>query len=368
MRVLFLTTDAFGGHGGIALYNRDMAQALAELAYVSEVVVLVRNMPFAPGSISEKITFVAGAANGKLSYAHHALRCARRGRYDVIICGHANLLPLAALLSAWKRVPLVLLVYGIDVWKPVSALIRLALRRVSAIWSISKITRDWMNAWARLGESLYTILPNAIHLDHYAQGEKALDLLDRFDLHNKRVILTLCRLSSSERYKGVDELIELMPQLLSRSAQIRYVVAGAGDDIQRLQQKVAALNLEGYVKFSGFVSEERKADYFRLADVFAMPGRGEGFGFVFLEALACGIPCVGSSADGSREALRDGLLGLLADPNDQDSIRGAVLQALTQPKTIPEGIEYFAWPMFLQRLDSALRAAILDNPCAETIA
>ena len=52
------------------------------------------------------------------------------------------------------------------------------------------------------------------------------------------------------------------------------------------------------------IAEADKADYFRLADVFAMPGRGEGFGFVFLEALACGVPAVGSRLDGSREAQR----------------------------------------------------------------
>ena len=354
MRVLLLTTDAFGGHGGIALYNRDLAEAVAQLPDVTEVVVLVRNMPFAAGTIPAKITFVATAAAGKWSYVRVAFRYAVNGPFGLLICGHINLLPLAALIAMLKHAPLSLLVYGIDVWKPAGSLAQRALRRVNAVWSISEITRDRMNAWAKLAASRFSILPNAIHLDRYAPGPKAIDLQERFGLHDKKVILTLCRLSCSERYKGIDELIEAMPQLIAKVPELRYVVAGSGDDLPRLQQKVIGLNMQNHVIFAGFVSEDRKADFFRLADVFAMPGRGEGFGFVFLEALACGIPCVGSRVDGSREALRNGLLGLLADPDDRESIMRAVLQALTQSKAVPDGIQYFAWPNFLQRVDGAI--------------
>lgn len=356
MRVLLLTTDAFGGHGGIALYNRDLAEALAQLSYVTEVVVVVRNMPFEAGTIPAKVTFLSKSAEGKWSYVREALRCSQGGPFGLVICGHVNLLPLAALIATWKRALLSLLVYGIDVWKPAGSLTRRALRRVSAVWSISEITRDRMNTWAKLPDARFHILPNAIHLNRYGPGPKAADLLDRFSLRDKKVMLTLCRLSSSERYKGVDELIETLPQLVAEIPEIRYVVAGAGDDLPRLQEKVVALNLQSHVIFAGFVSEDRKADYFRLADVFAMPGNGEGFGFVFLEALACGIPCVGSRTDGSREALRQGLLGVLADPSNLDSIRQAVLRALAQPRVVPEGIGYFAWPQFFQRVDDAVRS------------
>jgi phosphatidyl-myo-inositol dimannoside synthase len=361
LRVLLLATDAFGGHGGIALYNRDLAEALSQLPYVTEVVVLVRNMPFEPGVIPEKVTFVPAAAHGKWSYVRSAARSMRSGRYGLVICGHINLLPLAVLASALVRAPLTLLVYGIDVWKPAGMVARLALQCVRSIWSISEVTRERMNDWAKLDDSRFQILPNAIHLDRYLPGPKAPDLLHRFNLHGKQVILTLCRLSASERYKGVDELIEAMPQLLAHLPELRYVIAGNGDDVPRLQRKVADMAMQERIIFAGLVDEDRKADYFRLADVFAMPGRGEGFGFVFLEALACGIPCVGSLVDGSREALRNGLLGQLVDPDDIESIRSAIVQALTQPKAVPEGINYFAWPMFVARTDAAARAATAET-------
>ena len=68
------------------------------------------------------------------------------------------------------------------------------------------------------------------------------------------------------------------------------------------------------VRFSGLRLRAEKADHYRLADVFVMPSRGEGFGFVLLEAMACGMPAVGSQIDGGREALRDGRSATLVDP------------------------------------------------------
>ena len=88
----------------------------------------------------------------------------------------------------------------------------------------------------------------------------------------------------------------------------------SGSDHGRLEAKAAALHVLDRVVFSGFVPEEQKADYYRLADAYVMPSRGEGFGIAFLEALACGLPVLGSKLDGGREALLDGALGLLVDP------------------------------------------------------
>jgi phosphatidyl-myo-inositol dimannoside synthase len=59
-----------------------------------------------------------------------------------------------------------------------------------------------------------------------------------------------------------------------------------------------------------------------------MPGRGEGFGIVYLEALACGVPVVASQVDGSQEAVREGALGILVDTNDAEDIKRGILEAL----------------------------------------
>jgi len=357
LRILILTTDAYGGHGGIALYNRDIAEALAEMPDVAEVTVIPRNMPLAPEPTPGKVHFLPGAAGSKVRYVRMALMQARKN-YDLVICGHINLLPLAVPLSACVRAPLALMVYGIDVWQPPNARARHWLKKVDAVWSISAITRDRMNAWAKLADSKYVLLPNAIHLERYGPGDKRPDLLERYQLEGSKLIMTLARLPGVERYKGVDEVLEVMPALLEKEPTLKYLVAGDGDDRPRLEAKARSLGLTDRVIFAGMVKESDKADLFRLADAFVMPGRGEGFGFVFLEALACGVPAVGSKIDGSREALRDGLLGELVDPADPASIKKGILDALAKPKGIPEGLAYFAWPAFSRRVADAVHGLL----------
>ncbi len=357
MRVLLLTTDAYGGHGGIALYNRDIADALAEMAEISEVVVVPRTLPLVPEGIPSKVRFHGEAAGGKWRYVRTALRCALSS-FDLVICGHVNLLPLAGVVRAKLRCPLVLMVYGVDVWTRMHRSTRYWLRRVHAVWSISRITRERMNAWAQLPEDRYQLLPNAIHLDRYGVRPKSPALLARYGLQGRKVILTVARLPGAERYKGVDELLEILPELIAVHPNLSYVIAGDGDDRQRLTAKAYDLGLEQHVVFTGFVAEHEKADHYRLADVFAMPGRGEGFGFVFLEALACGVPAVGSLIDGSREALLDGALGELVDPLDRASIRAGILRALDKPIAVPDGLSHYAWPGFHARLRAALDSVL----------
>ena len=254
------------------------------------------------------------------------------------------------------RAPLALLVYGIDVWDAPSAWVRHCMEAVDAVWSISAITRDRMSVWAGLADSKFALLPNAIHLDRYGVAEKRHDLVVRHGLEGRKVILTLARLPSFERYKGIDEVLDVLPSLLEIEPTLVYLIAGRGDDQTRLEAKSQALGLQANVVFAGFVEEADKADYFRLADAFVMPGRGEGFGFVFLEALACGVPAVGSRLDGSREALLEGELGELVDPADPVSVREGILRALAKPKNIPAGLAYFAWPRFRERIAAAVHS------------
>lgn len=356
-RILLLTTDAYGGYGGIALYNRDMAAALAEIPEVEEIVVIPRNLPLPCEPIPEKVRFLSQAAGSKARYLRIALREARRD-FDLIVCGHINLLPLAVLLNAYVRAPLALMVYGIDAWRAPYPLVRHWLKKADVVWSISAITRDRMNAWAQLPEDAYKLLPNAIHLGRYGMAARRDDLLDRYGLRESKVIMTLARLSRAEQYKGLDEVLEAMPALLETERSLKYLVAGDGDDRPRLEAKAAALGLRERVVFTGLIDEREKADHFRLADAFVMPGRGEGFGFVFLEALACGVPVVGSLVDGSREALRDGLLGELVHPADPQSLRQGILAALAKQRQIPEGLHYFVWPAFQRRIAAAVRRVV----------
>lgn len=357
MRILVLTTDAYGGYGGIALCSRDIADALAGLPMVEEVVVVPRNLHFPAVDIPARVSFHPEAAKGKLAFLRTAFGIAR-GRFDFIICGHINLLPVALLLKFKLRTPLVLLAHGIEVWGHPTRLNRHLIAYVDGVWAVSAVTRDRMYAWAGITKDRFAVLPNAIHQERYGISPPRTDFMERFGLTGRKVLLTLGRLSASERYKGVDEVMEVLPALLAGQPNLIYLIAGDGNDRPRLEAKARELGVSDHVAFAGFVPESEKADVYRLADVFVMPGRGEGFGFVFLEAMACGIPVVASRLDGSYEAVRSGLLGRAVDPNDRTALIKAIHEALAEPRTIPEGLDYFAFPEFKRRLHAELQRIV----------
>ena len=346
MRVLLLCTDAYGGHGGIALYNRDLARALASRDDCDEVMVVPRVMRTATGDIPPKVTFVADAARGPVHYLR-ALARAKRSRPDLVICGHVNLLPVACMLASRP----LLMIYGIEAWKRVHRPVAdRFLRRCRAVISISEITRDRFLQWSRYPGATF-LLPNAIHTEEYGIRPPRPDLVARYGLEGKRVLLTVGRLAEGERYKGFDEVLEILGQLPD---DVVYLIAGGGNDATRLQQKAAALGLAQRVIFTGLFPEEEKADLYALADLYVMPSRGEGFGFVFLEALASGVPAIGSKHDGGREALLGGELGLLVDPSNPAEIAAAIREVLARgrSRTIPSNLAHFSFERFVERLNA----------------
>ncbi|NUJ81650.1 glycosyltransferase family 4 protein [Methylocystis sp. FS] len=351
-----LATDAHGGFGGIAQYNRDVIDALSGLPSVAEITVVPRIISSPEFASPPKTRYVRSASGVLLKFIFCSLREGLfRGSYDLVYCAHLNLLPLAASITKIRRRPLVLAIYGIDAWsKPPSALTRAALACVDVVISISQLTLDRFKSWAKPLRAELAIVPNAIRAADYGMGNKAEDLLARYRLAGRRVIMTLGRMDPNERAKGFDEIIELLPRLAEREPAIVYLCAGDGGDRMRLEAKAQSLGVADRVVFTGRFSESRKADHFRLSDAYIMPSRWEGFGFVVVEALACGIPVVASTKDGTREAVRNGELGLLVDPKDADSLERAILDALSRPKAIPPGLDYFSFANFEKRLAAAL--------------
>jgi len=345
MRVLVLCTDAYGGHGGIALYTRDLIEALAAHPSVGEVVAIPRVIRREPETVPANVVFVAEAARGKGAYMRAVAR-AMRQRYDLVVCAHVNLLPIARML----RRKTLLMIYGIEAWKRPRRGAAL-VRGVDGVASISEITCDRFLNWSGFAGPTF-LIPNAIHAERYGIRPRNAELVERWNLHGRRVLLTLGRIVAAERYKGFDEVIEVLPSLPD---DVVYLAAGSGSDLARLFAKAETLGVGGRVVFTGHIDEREKGDVYNLADVYVMPSRGEGFGFVFLEALACGVPVIGSRHDGGREALRGGELGLLVDPSSLAEIRTAILDVLREPRReVPPGLAHFAFANFQSRVHSTL--------------
>ena len=349
--ILILLSDAYGGFGGISQYNRDLIEALCSLDEVASVEALPRIARDPIGPLPAKLRFELSGRGGQARYVLAALRRGLLGpKPDYVLCGHINLLPVSWLIARLRRARLVLLIFGIDAWKPTRwPMANRLTGGVDHVISISRITLERYLDWAKAPHIGSALLPNAIHLDDYGIGPKPADLVEQFGLAGRKVIMTFGRLAGRERAKGFDRTIECLSRLRERDPRLIYVIAGTGDDMLRLQQKARDLGVGEHVVFTGLVPEDRKADYFRLADVYLMPSSGEGFGFVFLEAMACGIPAIASRTDGGFEAIREGELGLAVDPLDLEEICEGVLESIEKPREIPAGLSYFAFPNFIER-------------------
>ena len=354
MNLLVLCTDAFGGRGGIAKFNRDLCRALSSEPLAATVTALPRVAPVERvENVPDRVDYRTEAAGPKLTYIRHVLRFTfdvSRASFDGIICGHINLLPVAAIAAQLQRAPLLLILHGIDAWeRHPSALVRWSLRMVDNFVTVSQYTKERFLSWASLQSEQGHVIPNCIDRSPYGPGPKRTDLLARYGLHDRTILLTLGRLSADEQYKGHDEVLALLPELALDVRDIAYLICGDGDDRPRLQAKAERLGIADRVVFAGYVPEKDKPEYLRLADAFVMPGRGEGFGIVYLEALACGVPVVASSADASQEAVLHGRMGQVVDPDNPDSVKAGIRAALKEPRKVPGTLDYFSVDRFRER-------------------
>lgn len=362
MRVLALVTDAFGGYGGIALYNRDVLKSLCEHSDISEVVAVSRRATEHSDIYPDNLNYDTTGIDSSLLFLKSVCKIIiNNKKFDLILCCHINLMPLAWLIGRVFKIPIVLEIYGIEAWKPRG---KFFAERLSSsaelVISISEYTRVRFLSWSRLKPEKCKILPNAIHAEQYGLKKKSKCLMNRYNLNGKKVLLTLGRIVSKERAKGFDEVLNIMPDLIKKHSNIVYVIAGYGEYYSTLLEKVSRMKLDSHVVFTGMIDEKEKADLYRLADVYVMPSRGEGFGFVFLEAMACGIPVIASKLDGSREAVLNGKLGEIVDPDNSEEIRNAILRALLkQKREIPELLEYFSYERFSSRLHGLVDSIVV---------
>jgi len=356
MRIYALITDAYGGHGGVAVHNRDLLTAFLQHPGVMEVIAAPRVISHAMEALPEGLTYRTGATGGVARFMATIVRdLPRIARSDLIFCGHLNLAPLAWALGKLFGRPVLGALHGIEAWSPSSRRITAwASCHLARYYAVSTYTRDRFTSWSRVPNVRVELLPNAIHLQDYAPGEKSEVLAARFGLQNRKVLLTFGRLVSKERAKGFDEVLQVLPTLVAEDPSIAYLIAGDGAYRRRLEDRVAELHLGEHVVFTGFVEESEKADLYRLADLYVMPSRGEGFGFVFLEAMASGVPVIASSTDGSRDAVRDGELGEMVDPDKPEELLAAIRRGLNAPRGVPDGLAYFAFDQFAERVRDIL--------------
>lgn len=243
-------------------------------------------------------------------------------KYTFLICSHVNLLPVALFLKKVLGLNYAVLTYGGECWNLKGGLKYRGLLEADTVITISEYTKGRMSANGIPADRI-KLLPHAVDTSAFYRKKPRGDLRKNLALKNERILLTVAHASSEERYKGHDIMLEALKGLEGYA----WLAIGGGDDLVRLKEKARMLGVFQRVRFLGAVPNAELIEYYNLCDVFVMPSAGEGFGVVFLEAMACGRPVVGGKRDGTRQPLMNGKLGFLVDPTSADDIRQAVCRA-----------------------------------------
>ena len=328
-RVLALVTDAYGGRGGIAQVARDVVEALVADDAGAWVDVLPRHakdaVPALPARVGQR-----RALDSKLAYTARAVFAALFTRPGVIFCNHLHLSPLGAILARIGRARLVVQLHGIEIWPAPSAAQRHALEAADLLVCVSRDTRARVIAHADIVPERAIVVNNTVS-PRFTPGDRAA-ARQMFGLGDGFVLLSVGRLDASEQYKGHGQVIAAMAALAGTGNRpLLYLIAGDGDYRASLEGAAAKAGVARQVRFLGQVADADLPDLYRAADLFVLPSRGEGFGIVFLEAMACGTPAMGLAAGGAGDALGDGDLGTLVACDADLAIALAALIAAPAP-------------------------------------
>lgn len=327
------------GKGGIQVFSSLLLKALISLLPQVQLDVFAKNDIASPTHLSAnlsdtKITFhyVGGWSPALRTPAFLAQlnKAVLLDRPDLIISTHTNFSLAAYWLKKIYRVPYWLVAHGIEVWDAKQGMARDALAYADRILAVSNYTRERLISAQSLNPAQVTVLPNTFESSHFRIAAKPERLLARYQLKPEQpLILTVSRLAKNEQYKGYDQIIKALPSIKQQIPDVHYMIVGKGDDKERIEQLIAEQGLQKSVTLTGFVPDEEIADYYNLCDLFAMPSTGEGFGIVFLEALASGKPVLAGNKDGSVDALCQGELGILIDPESIAQIADAIIMVLS---------------------------------------
>lgn len=245
------------------------------------------------------------------------------------IAGHPNLaLPAAFMNIVSPRLKTIVISHGVEVWQPLSHIRRAALHRADLVLAPSRYTAQKLNEVQGIPAEKIRQLSWPLSPDFLALTKDPPSLPLPPEFPQGRVILTVGRWVASERYKGVDDLILAVAQLRHNIPRLHLVAVGEGDDLPRLQAQAAKLDLNDAVHFLHGLSRKELAACYARSDVFALPSTGEGFGLVFLEAMAFAKPVVAARAGGSTDVVENEVNGLLVPAHDPEQLAHALARLL----------------------------------------
>jgi phosphatidylinositol alpha-1,6-mannosyltransferase len=300
-----------------------------------------------------------GGASARLNLA--ALRLALSFRPDVTISLHIVTSPAAVAIRRAVGAPIVQYFHAEEIGaKP--KLAAFAVRHADEVVAVSPYTAGLITATGSIPASMTLISPG-VDLPSDSTSLTA----------DRPTFLTISRIA--ERYKGHDVLVRALPLVRAKVPRVEWIVIGDGPLRPGVEQLASSYAVADSIEFLGSVSDERRDEWLRRAEVLAMPSRlpggglpGEGFGIVYLEAGAYGMPVVAGNVGGGAHAVADGESGLLVDPTDSVAVAEAITRLLLD-RELAERLgrggqrraRDAAWPTVIERVEVTLLEQLGDR-------
>jgi phosphatidylinositol alpha-1,6-mannosyltransferase len=335
VRRTLVLTPSLRNSGGIQRYTRTLTRALEEILGSPNVRTIAAGDP----RVNLRTGRVRLSALARLGFAWRAFCGAVGWRPDLIICTHLSLGPAGWAAKLVARSPYWIVLHGIEAWRELPYWKDVALKHADRVIVTSTFSREQVMRQHKIGSEPISSLPCTL-------DDKLLSVTPaksgRYpQLSNEqRVILTVARMDATEQYKGHDVVLRALSSVMEKVENLTYVIVGDGDDRPRLELLARELGVANHVVFTGEINDSELVALYQRSELFVLPARtvvgspnpkGEGFGIVFLEAMAFGKPVVGPWYGAPAEIIRDGQNGFLVDPEDPASVAEALSRLLADP-------------------------------------
>jgi glycosyltransferase involved in cell wall biosynthesis len=271
----------------------------------------------------------SGFGRAKAKFVLDGMRQARRNA-RIILAAHPNLaLPAAFMEGVARGISTIVMAHGVEVWKPLPPIVSRALQRAKIVLAPSRYTAGKLVELQGISQDKVRLLPWPLNPDFLSMASTHVTQALPPNFPTGPVVLTVGRWAANERYKGADDLLQAVSILRTSLPEIHLVAVGAGDDLPRLRGLAAHLEIEPHVRFFEGISREELAACYANAQVFALPSSGEGFGLVYLEAMAFAKPVVAASSGGATDVIADGKNGFLVPAHDVGALAKALGRLLS---------------------------------------
>ena len=321
--------------GGIQRVGRHLAAVLTEFAASRNMECRILTLNDSPElhrlTTGGREFIFTGCQRSKTRLITTALRAARR-KPKLLLAGHPHLAPVAQVMHiVCPRLRTIVCAHGIEVWEPLAALRKHALRRADLVLAPSRDTAEHVIEQQQVSRDRVRVLPWALDPDFESLLTLAPNTPLPIGYPSGRVILSVGRWMSDERYKGIDRLIAVLPRLLPNWPELKLVVVGEGDDRGWLEHLAEECGVRRRVHFLSGLSPAELVACYASCEIFALPSRGEGFGLVYLEAMASGKPVIGGAHGGAPEVIEDGKTGYLVPHGYSAQLLTALTTLLSYP-------------------------------------